>query len=111
MSSINQINIMRLQILNNINDSSKDSIFNIMLDNAGNIALNTLYPYDFTKELPDNDRMKIWQVRCAIELYKRLGTMNVQSYSENGISVQFLNGLVSSDLLKELGPSSAGVIK
>lgn len=112
MSKEDQRKIMRLQILNNISDSSKDDIFDIMLDNAENIALNTLYPYNLEiSSLPSNKRLQLWQVRCAIELYKKIGTTNVQSYSENGLSVTFLSGLISSDLLNELGPSKAGVIK
>ena len=48
--------------------------------------------------------------RCAIELYRKIGTTNVQSYSENGLSVTYMTGLISSSLMNELVPK-AGVPK
>ena len=111
MSNSELINIMRLEILGDVNDDSKDDIFTIMLNNAKIVALDTLYPYNKEIEyLPYNKRLKNWQVRCAIELYKKIGTTNVQSYSENGLSVTFLTDLVSRSLMSELIPK-AGVIK
>lgn len=111
MSRDEQIKVMRLEILGDISDSSNDKVFAIMLDNAETVALNTLYPYnDKIQSLPVNRRLKNWQVRCAIELYNRLGTTNVQSYTENGLTVSFLSGLISNNLMRELIPK-AGVIK
>lgn len=102
---------MRLSILGNSDDSSLDDIFELKLDDAKSIALYTLYPFDDTKdELPDTWRMKMWLVRCAIELYNKKDSANVQSYSENGISVSYLSGLISKSLLDELIPK-AGVPK
>lgn len=111
MSQEEQLKIMQLEILGNIFDNSKDDIFNVMLKNAEVVALNTLYPYNLEiKELPNNFRLKNWQTRCAIELYRKIGTTNVQSYSENGLSVTFLTGLISTSLMNELIPK-AGVPK
>ena len=65
--------------------------------------------YDPTKdELPNTWRMRFWQVRCAIELYNKRDSANIQSYSENGLSVSYLSGLISKTLLDELIPK-AGV--
>lgn len=112
MSPSEQLNIMRLEILENDTDDSKDEVFKVMLENAKNVALNTLFPYNKEiEELPDGNRYRVWQVRCAIELYNKLGNANVMSYSENGLSVSFLSGLVSSSLMAELGPAKAGIIK
>jgi len=99
---------MRLTILGNSDDTSQDSLFGLMLDNAKCIALYTLYPFDDTAELPTTWRMDMWLVRCAIELYNKKDSANVQSYSENGISVSYLSGLISKSLLDELIPK-AGV--
>jgi len=102
---------MRLSILGSSDDSSLDDIFELKLDDAKSIALYTLYPFDDTKEeLPNTWRMKMWLVRCAIELYNKKDSANVQSYSENGISVSYLSGLISKSLLDELIPK-AGVPK
>ena len=109
MSQDEQIEGMRLIILGDSTDNSKDSLFELMLDNAEVLALNTLFPYDKTKEeLPNTFRLRNWQMRCAIELYNKIGSTNVQSYMENGLSVTFMTGLVSSSLMRELIPS-AGV--
>jgi len=101
---------MRIAILGNSDDSSLDNIFRAKLDDAKCIALYTLFPFDDESELPDTWRMRMWVVRCAIELYNKKDSANVQSYSENGISVSYLSGLISKSLLDELIPK-AGVPK
>lgn len=101
---------MRLSILGDSDDDSKDELFEMMLDNAKSIALDTLFPFDPSAELPNTWRMDMWLVRCAIELYNRKDSDNVQSYSENGISVSYWSGKVSKSLLDELIPK-AGVPK
>lgn len=100
---------MRTTILGNSSDTSQDGLFNIMLDNAKCIALYTLFPYDDNAQLPNTWRMDMWLVRCAIELYSKKDSMNVQSYSENGISVSYLSGFVSKGLLNELIPKAGGI--
>ena len=99
---------MRISILNDSSNTSLDEIFREKLDDAKSIALYTLFPFDDTAELPDTWRMHSWLVRCAIELYNKKDSANVQSYSENGISVSYLSGLISKTLLNELIPK-AGV--
>ena len=101
---------MRIMILGNSDDDSQDDIFTIKLDEARSVALDTLYPFDANAELPDTWRMNMWLVRCAIELYNRKDSDNVQSYSENGISVSYWSGKISKSLLDELIPK-AGVPK
>ncbi len=114
MSQEEQLKKMRLEILGDEVDESRDDVFKLKLDDAEIVALNTLYPYDLTKttiDVKNNKRLANWQTRCAIELYKKMGTANVQSYSENGLSVTYLTGLISKELLNELTPPKAGVIK
>lgn len=113
MSQEEQLQKMRLEILGDITDKTKDSIFKIKLDDAEIVALNTLYPYDYEqKKINKSDRrLANWQTRCAIELYKKIGNTNVQSYSENGLSVTYMTGLISSSLMNELRPPKAGIPK
>lgn len=112
MSEQRQIEKMRLEILSDITDKTMDEVFKSKLEDAETIALDALYPYDKTINKLSNDRrLRNWQVRCAIELYKKMGTTNVQSYSENGLSVTYMTGLLSSELLNELSPPKAGVIR
>lgn len=107
---MSQIEKMRLEILGNKTDNSKDEMFESKLEDAEVVALNTLYPYDLTKTtLGDNIRLRNWQTRCAIELYKAMERVGVQSYAENGLSVSYLTSLISNDLLNELTPPKAGV--
>ena len=108
MSQEEQLKKMRLEILGNVSDTSKDEVFILKLDDAEVVALNTLYPYEKTKTEIDtaDKRLKNWQTRCAIELYKKIGTTNVQSYSENGLSVTFMTGLLSKELMGELIPKA-----
>lgn len=114
MDQIEQLKKMRLEILGDVTNKSKDDIFKTKLDDAEIVALNTLFPYDLSKDTIDaenNKRLANWQTRCAIELYRKMSTTNVQSYSENGLSVTYLTGLISKELLNELTPPKAGVIK
>jgi len=101
---------MRLEILNNAADTSQDDIFEEKINDAKGIALYVLYPFNEEAELPNTWRMKNWIVRCAIELYNKMSTLNVQSYSENGLSVSYLTGSISKILLDQLVPK-AGAIK
>lgn len=102
---------MRLEILDNIEDSSKDEAFKIKLKRAKNTYLRLVYPYDHSvTELP-NDIAKDWQTRCAIELYNLSEDGNLKSYSENGLSESYEKAGLSNDLLNELPPAKAGAIK
>lgn len=112
MSQEQQLQKMRLEILGDSTNDTKDDVFNSKLDDAEVVALNTLYPYDLTKTELDktNKRLANWQTRCAIELYKAMERIGVQSYAENGLSVSFLTSLISPSLIHELVPK-AGAIK
>lgn len=108
-----QIKRMRLEILDDVADNTKDEVFKMRLDDAEVVAINTLYPYDYEQKQLDktNKRLTNWQTRCAIELYSATGRLGMSSYSENGMSATFLSSLVSSDLKNELRPPKAGVPK
>lgn len=102
---------MRLEILGNINDTSKDDIFSIKLKRAKNTYLRLVYPFNNSiTELP-NDIAKDWQTRCAIELYNLGENVNLTSYSENGLSESYGRAGLSQDLLNDLPPAKAGAIK
>lgn len=114
MDQIEQLKKMRLEILGDVTNKSKDDIFKMKLDDAEIVALNALFPYDLSKDTIDaenNKRLANWQTRCAIELYSATSRLGISSYSENGMSATFLSSLVSSDLKNELRPPKAGVPK
>lgn len=90
--------------LESLEDTSYDGVFTLMLKRAKYIALGTLYPFDLEiDELPTRIK-EDWQVRCACELFEKLDNTNVQSYSENGLSITYFTGLLSSELINELTP-------
>lgn len=99
-----QIKRMRLEILNDVEDSTKDEIFKVKLNDAKWIALDALYPFNNEiTELPE--RYKNWQVRCAIELYKLIEE-GYLSYSENSLSWSKASDYLPKELMKELIPKA-----
>ena len=111
MTTDEQIERMRVEILGDKDDSSKDDIFTYRLDDARVIWLTTVYPFEPDRtELP-NEKAQLWQVRCAIELYNNAmsETYNASKYSENGISISFAKAGISQDLLDQLPPPHAKV--
>ena len=102
---------MRLEILNDSEDESKDDIFEIKLEDAKYEYLRLVYPFNPEIEELPNDRARNWQTKCAIELYNGQGQENVISCSENGLSESYEKSGLSKDLLNELPPAKAGVPK
>lgn len=112
MSQEEQLNKMRLEIHGDLTDDTQEEVFKLKLDDAEIVALSVLFPYDYEQQELDkqNKRLVNWQTRCAIELYAKMGNTNVSQYSENGLSVSYMTGLISKELMAELIPR-AGVIK
>ena len=106
-----QLKEMRIEILKDSSDISKDEVFRIKLKRAKQRYLRLVYP--FNKEMTEllDDRAIDWQTKCAIELYNLAGDENLTSYSENGLSESYAKAGISQDLLNELPPPQAGVIK
>lgn len=107
-----QIKEMRLEILGNVNTSTQDELFRIMLNKAKHTYLSKVYPFNDNIDTLPNDRAVEWQTKCAIEYYKMAKSKfkNVKSYSENGLSISFGTAGLSQDLLDELPPPKAGVL-
>lgn len=110
MSEEEQLKKMRLEILGDSTSTTKDELFKLMLESAKFVALDTLYPYNQEMDALTT-RQQHWQVDCAKELYKRLGTSGVQSYSEGGMNVSFLKGLLPDEIMNRLSPPKIGVPK
>lgn len=101
---------MRYKILNDINNSSKDDIFGILLDDAKNTYLSLVFPYHpEVTELP-NDRAVSWCTECAVELYFLGDKGNLISYSENGLTESYGKAGLSKDLLSKLPPAHSRTI-
>lgn len=101
-----QLKEMRLEILDDSSNTEQDNIFKLKLKQAKYIALETLYPFDKNiTEIPVRIA-EDWQVRCAIELYNKMGEEGYTSYSENGLSYTKSTGLISKELMEELIPKA-----
>ena len=109
MIEAEQLKKMRMEILKDAENPTKDDNFKSKLEDAKNIALDRIYPYQHEiNELPE--RLQNWQVRAAIELYNRLGEEGITSYGENGLSYSYKTDLLSESLMQELPPPRAGVL-
>lgn len=106
-----QLREMRIEVLESSSDISKDEVFKLKLKRAKQRYLRLVYP--FNREIIDlpDDRARDWQTKCAIELYNLAGDENLTSYSEIGLSETYARAGISQDLLNELPPPQAGVIK
>ena len=107
-----QLQKMRRKILKDSSNTSCDEDFLDNLEDAKFRYLRLVYPFRYRTitELPD-ESAKNWQTKCAIELYKLDGDENTISYTENGLSETYARAGISQDLLNELPPPEAGVIK
>ena len=85
------------------------SLLNRLLEDSKYIALSILYPYDDYSEMELPKRYYNWQLRCCVEILQMLGTSNIKSYAENGVSWTKDGGNISNDLYSEIMPS-VGVI-
>lgn len=82
--------------------TSYENILKNLLEDAKNIALAELYPFQDYYELELPKKYLNWQIRAAIELYN-LGDKNgIISYSENGLSWTKENGSLSKSLMSEI---------
>ncbi|MBQ8299562.1 MAG: hypothetical protein IJX99_06920 [Clostridia bacterium] len=101
--------MMRLKALDNADDTSKDAYFKMYLEDAKNILLDRIYPFEHEIiEVPS--RYQNWQLRAGIELYNQLGEEGIVSYGENGLSYSRKTDLLSEGLISELPPPRAKVI-
>ncbi len=105
-----QLKELRLKVLGDVSDTSKDELLKIYLKDAKYIALGALYPFDLEiTELPARIEEN-WIVRCAYELSKLAETDGFTAYAENSLSWQRASDYISKDLMLELTPK-AGVPK
>jgi hypothetical protein len=99
--------LANLKLVLNITDTSSDNLLNYLLSSAEQLAINKLYPFvDDTDEIVLSTKYDYWVVSCAKEMYQSLGSENVKSYSENGLSITYaeMSGGVSKELMNQLIP-------
>lgn len=99
---------MRIEILGDATDTSKDTIFTDYLNDAKNIFLNRVYPFNSTIDTIPK-RYQTWQISCAKELYNSIGEEGYSAYSENNLSYSKDTDGISKELISQLPPPKAGV--
>ena len=80
-----------------------EAILEDCLESAKAAIMSRRYPY---QEWPDEleSRYLDLQLRCAMDLYNRIGAEGELSHSENGISRGYESSWISESLLQEVTP-------
>lgn len=83
-------------------EETYNKVLTNLLEDAKNIALEEIYPFQDFYELELPRKYLNWQIRAAVELYN-LGDKNgIISYSENGLSWTKDTGSLSKSLMGAL---------
>lgn len=75
-----------------------------LLEDAKEDALSLRFPYRDTTDMELPKRYYNWQLRCAEELYKLIGSVNIKSYSENGLNWTRDTANLSTFLVNKIEP-------
>lgn len=75
-----------------------------LLEDAKEDALSLRFPYKDTTGMELPLRYYNWQLRCAEELYKLIGNVNIKSYSENGLNWTRDTANLSTFLVNKIEP-------
>lgn len=67
-------------------------------------ALSLRFPYRDTTDMELPKRYYNWQLRCAEELYNLIGSVNIKSYSENGLNWTRDTANLSTFLVNKIEP-------
>lgn len=81
-----------------------DKTITRLLDDAKEDALSLRFPYQDTTNMELPKRYYNWQLRCAEELYNLIGSINIKSYSENGLNWTRDTAYLSTYLVNKIEP-------
>lgn len=104
--------LSQVKLLLNITDTSKDNLLNLLIKIAKDIALRTLNPFeDDIDILVLPFKYDYWVVQAVQQMYQNLGSENIKSYSENGLSITYADLVsgISSSLLSQLVPKAKAI--
>ena len=105
--------LTQLKLLLGITDNNTDSLLNLLLKIAEDLALRTLNPFEEDIDslvLPYKYNYLV--VQMAKNMHDSLGSEIVKSYSENGLSISYrdLQNGVSKELLNQLIPKAKALM-
>lgn len=92
-------------------DRVDESLMESLLDAAGELILNRMYPFGWAEETQVPHRYEQLQLRIALELYAKQGAEGEASHTENGVQRVYEAGDVSPSLLNQIMPCCSGVIR
>lgn len=81
-----------------------DKVIDRLLEDAKEDALSLRFPYKDTTDMELPKRYYNWQLRCAEELYYLIGSINIKSYSENGLNWTRDTAYLSTYLVNKIEP-------
>lgn len=81
-----------------------------LLDDAKAIYFSLRYPYNEDVPYDIEPRYESWLIRCAIDMYNRIGAEGQLTHNENGINRSYGAEWVSDQILREITPY-CGVVK
>lgn len=113
MAINNEVALVKVKARLSLTDNEFDEIVTSIIEDVAEIALNTRYPFDYTKAVTDlPDRYENWVVRAAVQVFNNIGTLNVKQYSENGLSFTYsaVRDGISVRLLNEIIPKAGGSV-
>ena len=86
------------------NRSTYEKTIERLLEDAKEDALSLRFPYKDTTNMELPERYYNWQIRCAEELYALIGSVNIKSYSENGLNWTRDTAYLSTYLVNKIEP-------
>ena len=81
-----------------------------MLEDSKYVGLSLRFPYQDYSNIDLPKKYNNWQLRCAEEIYKGIGTVGIKSYAENGLSWTRDSGYISYELRGEIEPMVGAII-
>ncbi len=81
-----------------------EKVIERLLEDAKEDALSLRFPYKDTTDMDLPKRYYNWQLRCAEELYNLIGSVNIKSYSENGLNWTRDTAYLSTYLVNKIEP-------
>lgn len=108
MGSSEQLKKLTKRIAYNENlygdESTYQNFLERLLEDSKYIALSMRYPYQDFYDMDLPRKYYNWQLRCCMELKELIGSANVKSYSENGLSWTRDSAYLSEQLATEIEP-------
>lgn len=108
MESATQLDLLKQRITYDENlfgdETTYEEYLNRLLEDSKFMALSLRFPYQDYSNMELPKKYYNWQLRSCVELKELIGSMNIRSYSENGLSWTRDTGNLSTSLVNEIEP-------